>query len=349
MPALIVASHRARLMESARRAYRNPAVASNIFGRGGLHGGLPSVAGHIDSEATPGYVPARETIKMIPSTIASVNPTVSVVTVVKNGATTIRDCIESVREQNYPVEHVFVDSVSNDGTMDIIRQYASETSRTVSEPDDGIYDAMNKGISLTTGDIVGTLNADDFYANPGVVSSVAEVFRDARVDACYGNLIYVDRKRSDIVLRDWRSKPVSDRLLYCGWMPPHPTLFVRRRVYEQLGIFRTDLGSAADYELTLRFFLKHHIRSVYLPLLLVVMRAGGASNATLKNRLMVNYWVYRAWRINGLKPKPWTMPARLLSKFGQYFRGRSGVSGPENWYRPPEQRSQPDGATNDEG
>jgi glycosyltransferase involved in cell wall biosynthesis len=252
------------------------------------------------------------------------NCRVSVITVVRNGAATIRDCIESVRHQDYPVEHVFVDGASRDGTPEIITEHASEASRIVSEPDDGIYDAMNKGISLTSGDVVGLLNADDFYAHNRVVSMVAKAFRDKAVDACYGDLIYVDAERTDSVIRYWKSCPATDWLLYCGWMPPHPTLFVRRKLYEEFGGFRTDLGSAGDYELTLRFFLKHHIRAVYIPQLLVTMRSGGASNATLSNRLMVNLWVYRAWRINGLKPKLWTIPARLMSKFVQYYAGRLG-------------------------
>ena len=222
------------------------------------------------------------------------------------------------------MEHVFVDGASRDGTPEIIREHASEASRIVSEPDDGIYDAMNKGISLTTGDVVGMLNADDFYAHEKVISTVADVFRDKSVDACYGDLIYVDPQRTDSVIRYWKSCPATDWLLYCGWMPPHPTLFVRRHLYREFGGFRTDLGSAADYELTLRFFLKYHIRAVYIPQLLVTMRSGGASNATFSNRLMVNLWVYRAWRINGLKPKLWTIPARLVSKFVQYYAGRLG-------------------------
>lgn len=250
---------------------------------------------------------------------------ISVITVVKNGAATIRDCIDSVRNQDYPVEHVFVDGASRDGTVEIIRENASEASRIVSEPDHGIYEAMNRGISLATGDVVGMLNADDFYAHNKVISTVVNVFQDKAVDACYGDLIYVDPERTESVIRYWKSCPPTDWLLYCGWMPPHPTLFVRRHIYRELGGFRTDLGSAADYELTLRFFLKHHIRAVYIPQLLVTMRSGGASNATLSNRLMVNLWVYRAWRINGLKPKLWTIPARLMSKFVQYYSGRLGA------------------------
>jgi glycosyltransferase involved in cell wall biosynthesis len=280
---------------------------------------------------------------MSQSSTVSHSPTVSVITVVKNGAATIRDCIESVISQDYPVEHVFVDSVSNDSTVDVIKQYASDTSRVVSEPDDGIYDAMNKGISLTTGEVVGTLNCDDFYAHDGVISTIAAAFLDPGVDACYGDIVYVDPHRTEVVLRNWKSQPVSDRILYRGWMPPHPTLFVRRAVYERFGGFRTDLGTAADYELTLRFFLKYHIRSVYIPELLVVMRAGGAGNATLRNRLLVNYWVYKAWRINGLKPKPWTIPARLLSKGTQYYSGRFGANRLEYRRRAPEPGDKPCG------
>jgi glycosyltransferase involved in cell wall biosynthesis len=253
------------------------------------------------------------------------NCKISIVTVVKNGAATIGDCILSVRKQDYPVEHVFVDGQSSDGTVEIIKQHAPETSKFISEPDEGIYDAMNKGISLTTGEVVGILNSDDFYAHDKVISAIANVFADQDIDACYGDLVYVDAERTDSVIRYWKSRPVADWLLYCGWMPPHPTLFVRRDLYEKFGYFRTDLGSAADYELTLRFFLKHRIRAAYIPQLLVAMRAGGASNATLRNRLMVNLWVYKAWRVNGLKPKPWTMPVRLLSKVIQYYRGRSAA------------------------
>jgi glycosyltransferase len=253
------------------------------------------------------------------------NNKVSVITVVKNGAATIEDCIRSVRRQDHPVEHVFVDGQSCDGTVEIIKRHYPDISKIISEPDAGIYDAMNKGISLSTGEVVGILNSDDFYAHDKVISTITNVFADKDVDACYGDLVYVNAERTDSVIRYWKSRPVADWLLYCGWMPPHPTLFVRRKLYEKFGYFRTDLGSAADYELILRFFLKNRIRAVHIPQLLVAMRAGGASNATLSNRFMVNLWVYKAWRINGLTPRPWMIPARLLSKLVQYYRGRWGA------------------------
>lgn len=246
-------------------------------------------------------------------------PKISVVTAVRNGEHTILDCIRSVQEQQYAAEHVFVDGLSTDGTLEIIRRNAKGQVKVISEKDSGIYDAMNKGLSMATGDVIGTLNADDFYASNMILDHVAGVFQDPNVDCCYGDLVYVDPNDTTKAIRYWRSGECSDKLLYRGWMPAHPTFFVRRGVYEKYGLFRTDLGSAADYELTLRFLLKCRITFAYIPELMVIMRAGGASNATWKNRLMVNVWVMRAWKINGLKPKPWTLPARLWSKFGQYL------------------------------
>ncbi len=220
----------------------------------------------------------------------------------------------------------------------------------LSEPDNGIYDAMNKGIALATGDIIGILNADDFYADSRVLARVAAVFEDPAVMGCYGDLVYVNdarnngqwtmdngqwivdngqRKTDNCQLsivncqlplhRYWKAGSFDHTRFAWGWMPPHPTFFVRRSVYERYGTFRLDMGSAADYELMLRFLLKERIRAAYIPSVLVAMRTGGASNACLKSRLRANRMDRRAWKVNGLTPLPWTILCKPLRKLSQWF------------------------------
>lgn len=248
----------------------------------------------------------------------------SIITAVRNGASTVRGCIESVRGQNHPAEHIVIDGASTDGTLKIIGEYGSHIARVVSGPDRGMYDAMNKGIALATGDVVGILNADDVYAGKDILATVARVFEDERVDSCYGDLVYVDAKDPRRVVRRWRSGPFDRLRFYRGWMPPHPTFFVRRSIYEKHGRFNIDLGTAADYELMLRFLLKAGISAAYIPETLVVMRDGGMSNASIANRLRANRMDRRAWAVNGLKPRPWTLTLKPLSKIGQYgCRGES--------------------------
>ena len=208
----------------------------------------------------------------------------------------------------------------------------------ISEPDNGIYDAMNKGIALATGDIIGILNADDFYADSRVLARVAAVFEDPAVMGCYGDLVYVKEREtlnvngeksnpspftihpSPFTLhRYWKAGSFDHTRFAWGWMPPHPTFFVRRSVYERYGTFRLDMGSAADYELMLRFLLKERIRAAYIPSVLVAMRTGGASNASLKSRLRANRMDRRAWKVNGLTPPPWTILCKPLRKLSQWF------------------------------
>lgn len=246
-------------------------------------------------------------------------PSLSIITVVRNGADTIGKCLESLQDQDYPVEHIIIDGCSSDETMNIVNRKAAPGTKIISEPDAGIYDAMNKGLALATGDVIGTLNADDFYAHGKVLSTVGEVFADPAVQSCYADLVCVDRETTRKVVRYWRAGPFDRKRFYWGWMPPHPTFFVRRSVYERFGGFRLDLGSAADYELTLRFLLKHEVSTRYVPEPLVMMRVGGVSNATLSNRVKANRLCKRAWKINNMKPMPWTLVAMPLSKIGQFF------------------------------
>ncbi len=244
--------------------------------------------------------------------------TISIITPVFNAKDTLRDCIESVLSQDYSVEYIIVDGGSTDGTTDIIAEYASRLAHLISEPDRNSYDAANKGIALATGDVIGILAADDIYAHGEVVSKVAAAF-ELDVDACYGDLVYVDRRNTTKVTRYWKAGAYERKLFYNGWMPPHPTFFVRRSMYEKYGMFRLDQGTAADYELMLRFLFKAGITAAYVPEVLVKMRAGGSSGMSLRNRIKANRYDRRAWKLNGLRPKPWTLLLKPLSKLSQYY------------------------------
>lgn len=245
---------------------------------------------------------------------------VSILTVVYNGAATIRHSIDSVLAQDYPdIEYIIVDGNSKDGTQDIVRSYGNKIARFLSEPDAGIYDAMNKGIQLATGDVIGILNADDFYAYPSVVSEVAGVLAASNADASYGDLEYIDANDATVVRRKWVSGAYKVDAFLNGWMPPHPTFFVRKEVYNTHGLFRLDLGSAADYELMLRFVHRENIKLAYLPKVLVKMRSGGVSNSTLKNRIAANQNDRLAWKINNLKPRFYTLWLKPLRKIIQFI------------------------------
>ncbi len=243
---------------------------------------------------------------------------VSVITVCYNSASTIEDTIKSVLRQNYEdLEYIVIDGASTDGTLDILNQYKSEIKHLISEPDEGMYYALNKGIRIATGDIIAFLHADDVYAFPGVVSGVAEKMKHA--DALYGDLVYVKQSEVNKISRYWKSGRYLQGSFKWGWMPPHPSFFVRKEVYNKLGTFNTQLHSAADYELMLRFIHKHGIEPVYWPEVLVKMRSGGKSNVTLANRIHANKEDKKAWELNGLSPFFFTLWIKPLRKIPQYF------------------------------
>jgi len=248
---------------------------------------------------------------------------ISIVTTVFNAVNTIRESIESIHNQKIPVEHIVIDGGSTDGTLEIIEKYKSRIPKVISGPDEGIYHGINKGLSLVRGDVVGLLHADDLYAGPEVLSKVRDVFFDKKVDSCYGDLVYVDSKNTERITRYWHAGKYKKKAFYWGWMPPHPTFFVRRSVYEKYGFFNTDLGSSADYELMLRFLLKCNISTRYIPEVMVKMRIGGISNASIKNRLIANRMDKLAWRVNSLKPYPFTLILKPMTKLRQFiFTGR---------------------------
>lgn len=250
---------------------------------------------------------------------------ISIITVCYNSAATIQDTIDSVASQTYPeIEHIVVDGASRDNTMEIVRAAPSVTNY-VSEPDHGIYDAMNKGIAMSTGDIIGTLNSDDFYMHKDVLAHVAAVFDDPRVDACYADLIYIDQHDPQKIVRYWKSRPFKPGLFKRGWMPAHPTFFVRRKYYEELGDFDLDFKLQADFELTMRFLELFRINSVYLPEVIVKMRAGGVSNQSLRNIVKGNIEAYRACKKNHLGISLLFSLFKILSRLPQFFRRPNSV------------------------
>lgn len=201
---------------------------------------------------------------------------------------TIEDTIKSVASQkDVDVEHVVIDGLSTDGTADIIKHHKS-ISKLVSEKDKGIYDAMNKGLALATGDVIGTLNADDFYANENVLEEVAQVFLDANIEACYGDLVYVSQQDTDKIVRYWKSRDYVSGLFKSGWMPAHPTFFVRKSVYDRLGGFNLGYKIAADFELLFRLIEQNKIKTKYIPKVMVKMRLGGTTNKNLSNVITQN-------------------------------------------------------------
>ncbi len=279
---------------------------------------------------------------------------ISILTAAFNPGPAFRACLNSVAGQRLPesvaVEHLVLDGGSTDGTLPVLKQWArEEPGRTFrSEPDDGFYGALNSGIPLAQGDIVGILNADDFYFDDKALARVAEAFADPEVEGVYGDLIYVKGgiRKSEVgsrksegsgmsegvgswqlagdrtelqIKRYWKSGNFRRSAFWWGWMPPHPTVFVRREVYARLGYFRTDLGSAADYEWMVRVMVRHHVPFRYIPHVQVAMREGGMSNRSLAARLAANRNDRKAWSENNLTPLPWTLVMKPLRKLPQWF------------------------------
>lgn len=240
---------------------------------------------------------------------------VSIITVVYNSVHTIQQCIESVLSQSYPdIEHIVVDGGSTDGTLDVIRNYGSRISKIISEPDQGIYDAMNKGIKLSAGSIVGILNSDDIYYDDSVVSEVVSAFSIAGSDLLYGDICYFNRNKDEVPVRVWKASSYEKGSFFTGWHPPHPALFAKKEVYEKYGLFRKDFRIAGDFELMLRFFEKHQASSVYLEKFLVKMRTGGTSNKSLGNILKGRHEIIKAFEQNGYRVPKLYFISRYLSK-----------------------------------
>lgn len=243
---------------------------------------------------------------------------VSIITATYNSERTIKDTLTSVKQQSYKdVEHIIIDGASTDKTINLLDLYGHQGPK-VSEADNGIYDAMNKGVTIAGGDIIGILNSDDFYSDTRVIEKVVKAFEDSDCDAVYGDLVYIDSKQSNKVVRKWIAGDYNKNLFYNGWMPPHPTVFIRKEVYEKYGLFKLNFKSSSDYELLLRLMFVKNIKVGYIPEVLVHMRTGGQSNKSLSNRLAAHKEDYMAWLSNGISPRWYTLAMKPLSKIKQF-------------------------------
>lgn len=259
--------------------------------------------------------------------------TVSVITVARNAVATVEETIRSVLEQSHPhVEYIVIDGASTDGTLGVIQKYRDRIAAFVSEADRGMYDAMNKGLRLARGDVVGFLNADDVFADSSVLETIVRTIEEQKADACYGDLVYVDKDGSGRIVRYWRSRSYRQGLFEAGWMPAHPTFYVRRWVYEKYGGFDPAYRYQSDFELTMRFLAVNRVNSAYIPQVLVRMRSGGASRG-LWHILAGNVEAYRACRKHALDVTPFFIARKILSRIPQFLRrpgpSTSKQAGPE--------------------
>jgi glycosyltransferase involved in cell wall biosynthesis len=243
---------------------------------------------------------------------------VSIITVVYNNQSTIDYAIQSVLNQDYPnIEYIVVDGNSTDATVEKIQSYKENITHFISEPDKGIYDAMNKGLNLASGDIIGILNSDDFYADNNIISSIVNEFQEKRVDLVFGDIVFVKPENLDKITRYYSSDNFHPRKFAWGWMPAHPSCFLKQEIYEKYGYFKTDYKIAADYEIMTRFMSKYNISYSYIPKVFVKMRTGGVSSANVKSNWILNEEIVRACRENGIKTN---MPKVLLKYFTKIFQ-----------------------------
>jgi glycosyltransferase involved in cell wall biosynthesis len=237
---------------------------------------------------------------------------VSIITVVLNNAEYIETCIKSVLNQDYEnIEYIVIDGVSTDGSIDIIKKYEDRIKVWISEPDEGIYDAINKGIRMARGDIIGILHSDDLYIDEYVISNVVQEFRN-NVDSVYADLVYVERSNLKKVVRYYDSSVFQISKFAYGWMPAHPTCFIKKNIYDKYGLYRTDFVIAADYELFVRYYARHRVTYSYLPKVIVKMRSGGLSTKSFKNNIILNSEIVRACRENGVE-------TNILKVYSKYF------------------------------
>lgn len=247
-------------------------------------------------------------------------PKISIITVSFNSVRTIQDTIESILLQDYKnIEYIIIDAGSSDGTVEIIKSFGDKITYFISESDQGIYDGMNKGIKAASGDLIGILNSDDFYPNNFILSNVAKTFFHNQCDAVYGDLVYVKHCDKNKIVRYWQAGDYSALKITNGWMLPHPTFFVKKSIYDRFGLYNTELKSAADYEMILKLLYKQNISVKYIPMILVNMRVGGASNSSLINRIKANKEDGLAWTKNQLNKPMFIRIKKPLQKVRQFF------------------------------
>lgn len=245
---------------------------------------------------------------------------ISIITVTLNNAGYIEDCIQSVLNQDYEnIEYIVVDGGSTDGTIDIIKKYEDKIDVWISEPDEGMYDAINKGISMSNGDIIGILHSDDLYIDEHVIGNVVREFSN-HVDSVYADLVYVERNNPEKVVRYYDSSVFQISKFAYGWMPAHPTCFIKKNIYDKYGLYKTDFIIAADYELLVRFYAKHRVSYSYLQKVIVKMRRGGISTRNFKSNVILNREIVRACRENGIETNIFKVYLKYFVKLFQLFK-----------------------------
>jgi glycosyltransferase len=248
---------------------------------------------------------------------------VSVITSVFNNSEFIQSCIDSVASQDYPdIEYIVIDGASTDGTSEIINKNSSVISKFFSAKDSGMYDGLNKGIAAASGDVICFLHSDDLFYDSHIISKVIEAFNKTNADCVYGDLVYVSKNDPRKVIRYWKAGSSSTLKIISGWMPPHPALFIKKKIYDSFGSFRTDFSIAADYDIILRFFGKHKISSYYLPEVLIKMRTGGKSNSSLSNILKKSGEDMRALTSNRIGLGLITLLFKNLRKIPQFINNK---------------------------
>jgi len=266
--------------------------------------------------------------------VSSPVSTLSIITAVYNAQSTIAQTIDSVVTQKrngleHLLEHIIVDGLSTDGTLEVIEANEQPFTRVLSAKDNGIYDALNKGIRAATGDIIGFLHAGDVFAHSHVLRRVARVFQTHDVDCCYGDHEYVSRADPNRIVRYWKAGRYEDGIFRRGWMPPHPTFYARREVYDRLGLYDTSYTCAADYELMMRFLHKNGVSVAYIPEVLTRMRLGGVSNRSIRHIVRKTLEDLRAWRSNGLKGGGSAVLLKNVTKLPQFVL-RDSASSPDD-------------------
>lgn len=246
---------------------------------------------------------------------------VSIITVVLNNKAYVTDCIDSVLNQTYRnIEYIIIDGGSTDGTIDVIKKYENRISKWVSEPDRGIYDAMNKGIRMASGNVIGILNSDDFYVSNNVISMVMNEFVSQNVDSVFADLVYVKRDKPDEVVRYYQSSNFNPKKFAYGWMPAHNTFFVKAHCYEKYGLFKINYKISADFELLVRFLSRHGVSFSYIPCVLIKMRSGGISTRSIKSTWMINKEILRACRENEIDTNIFKVYSKYLVKGFQLLK-----------------------------
>ena len=250
--------------------------------------------------------------------------TISIITATFNSAATLRDTLDSILGQTYQdIESIIVDGGSKDGTLDIVREYEPRFQgrmKWISEPDKGIYDAMNKGIRMASGDVIGVLNSDDYYYDNQVLEDIANAFNQKDIDCVYGNLVFLDANNKNSVIRIWKGSLYHPGAFLKGWHPAHPTFYAKRTCFEQYGVFDLQYAVSADFELMLRLLEKEQIKNTYLDRYFVKMRWGGESTGTLRNIIRGNKNILKAFKNNGLKPSRFYLIYRFAPKIWEMIK-----------------------------